>query len=187
VVPRYATASTTYRGYDGGLGRKGAARLVIFETDGAPNSRADATIVSSGADSYYPIRIKDPSDITNGQNEFPNWGTYADSEVFTVVQQIAALNTASPPGYSTSRKPALVYSIGYRSLFDPTNSSLPRQAAALTFLQSVQNYGNVSSDMKGANFPDSQLVYGSPSDRQTRIQTAFTNIMQAGVQVSLLE
>ena len=183
----YATPFSTYRGYDGGLGRKGASRLVIFETDGAPNSRADASIVGAGADSYYPIRIKDPTDITNGQNEFPNWGSYSDSEVFTVVQQITAMNTASPPGYSTPRKQALVYSIGYGSLFDPANSTLPRQSAALTFLQSVQYYGNVSKDMNGANFPDNQLVYGSLANRQTRIQTAFTNIMQAGVQVSLLE
>jgi len=127
-------------------------------------------------------------DITNGQNEFPNSGSYSDSEVFTVVQQIAAPTTAAPPGYSTPRKPALVYSLGYGSLFDPANSSLPRQSAALTFLQTVQHYGNIpGADMNGSKFPDNQLIYGSLTDRQTRIQTAFTKIMQAGVQVSLLE
>ena len=86
-----------------------------------------------------------------------------------------------------------MYSIGYGSLFDPANSTLPRQSLALTFLQSVQYYGNVSKDMNGTNFPDNQLIYGSLANRQTRIQAAFTKIMQGGagglpgVQVSLLE
>src|SRR5207253_3935070 len=94
----YAAPSATYRGYDGGLGRKGASRLVIFETDGAPNTRAIASIAGSGTDSYYPIRIKDPTNIANGANEFPTGGGYQDSDVYPVVQQICALNTASPPG-----------------------------------------------------------------------------------------
>ncbi|MBI1832152.1 MAG: hypothetical protein HYR84_11960 [Planctomycetes bacterium] len=186
----YATPTSTYRGYNGGLGRKGASRLVIFETDGAPNTRANRTLVSSGADSYYPVRTKDPTSVSNAQNEFPSGGGYTDTEVYNVVKQMVALNTASPPGYSTSRKPALVYSLGYGTMFDPNNTSNPTaQADALDFLQTAQYYGNVNTagGTSGANFPDWQRIYGDTTTRQTRLRTAFTSIMQAGVQVSLIE
>ncbi len=186
----FATPSSTYRGYVGGLGRKGATKLVIFETDGAPNTYAYKAIVSSGADSYYPIRIKDPNNIGNSLNEFPSWGTYADADVFTVVKQIAALNTAATPGYSTSRNPAQVYSLGYGTLFDPNNTSNPSaQSDAFDFLQTVPYYGNVNTvgGTSGTNFPDWQRIYGDNATRQTRLQSAFTKIMQAGVQVSLIE
>src|SRR5262249_19733328 len=48
----YAQPEPTWRGSAGGLGRKGANRMVIFETDGAPNSRAYATTSGTGSDTY---------------------------------------------------------------------------------------------------------------------------------------
>ncbi len=182
----FAAPSSTYRGYAGGLGRKGASRLVIFETDGAPNTRAIATLAGSGSESYYPIRIKSPSNIGDAQNEFPAGGSYSDSEVYDVVKQICAMDNASPPGYSTTRKPAKVYSLGFGSLFEPTNTSTA-QTDALDFLQNVQYYGNVSSSTSGSSFPDWQRIYGDNATRQQRLRDAFTTIMQSGVQVSLIE
>src|SRR4029079_15796747 len=104
----YASPSTTYRGNDGGLGRRGANRLVIFETDGAPNTRAYATMSGSGKDAYYKLRVKYPDTLSSTSNEFPTNGTYSNTEVYNVVQQICAQETADPAGYSNSRKPALV-------------------------------------------------------------------------------
>ena len=41
----------------GGNGRKGAQKIVIFETDGAPNTTATATFNNLGSNnSYYAIR-----------------------------------------------------------------------------------------------------------------------------------
>lgn len=177
---------TKYRGFVGGLGRKGASRIVIFETDGAPNTRAYAALAGTGSSSYYPIRLKDPTSIANSSNEFPAGGTYSNTEVYNVVKQICAQTTASPPGYSTTRKTAYVYALGYGSLFDPSNSSTA-QTNALTFLQTVQYHGNVAKDTNATNFPDWQRIYGNTTQRQNRIRDAFTKIMQSGVQVSLLE
>jgi len=143
--------------------------------------------VNSGADSYYPIRIYDPTNIGSSKNEFPTGGTYSTPEVYPVVQQIVALDSATPPGYSTVRKPALVYGVGYGSMFDPANATNSGQPQALTFLQTVQYYGNVSTDTTGSNFPDWQRIYGDNATRQTRLQAAFTKIMQSGIQVSLIE
>jgi hypothetical protein len=182
----YATPEPTYRGNAGGLGRKGADRLIIFETDGAPNTRAVATMQGSGSDSYYPIRIATPANLASASNEFPTGGTYANSDVYDVVKQICALDTASPPGYTTTRKKALVYSIGYGTLFDPAYAS-SLQTTALGFLQTIQYYGNTSPDTNGSNFPSSQRTYGTPTQRVNAMQSAFTNIMQAGVQVSIIQ
>lgn len=183
----YATPTATYRGNAGGLGRKGASRIIIFETDGAPNSRAYVAIKASGSDSYYPIRIKDPTNLGSSSNvEFPSAGTYANSDVYTVVQQICALDSASTPGFSNTRHTAQVFPIGYGSLFDPANSS-GSQTTALGFLQTVAYNGNTAKDTTAANFPDMYRIYGTNQQRIDRMKTAFTNIMQTGTQVSLIE
>ena len=72
-------------------------------------------------------------------------------------------------------------------MFDPANAANSGQPQALTFLQTIQYYGNTSPDMVGTNFPDWQRIYGDNATRQTRMQAAFTKIMQSGVQVSLIE
>ena len=54
----FATSSpiTFPSGMAGGLGRKGAQKLIIFETDGLPNTTATATLVNAG---YLQI-LQDP-------------------------------------------------------------------------------------------------------------------------------
>ncbi|MCI0379402.1 MAG: hypothetical protein L0215_17465, partial [Gemmataceae bacterium] len=98
----YSQPQPQYRGHAGGLGRKGASRLVIFETDGAPNTRAVATLSGSGNDSYYPIRIKYPEKMTDtGNTEWPTGGTISKTEVYSVVEQLCKNESAG--GYSTLR------------------------------------------------------------------------------------
>jgi Flp pilus assembly protein TadG len=189
----YATPTTTYRGNAGGLGRKGSNVVIIFETDGAPNTDANSTIVSSGSDSYYPIRVKDPSDYSSVSNT--EWPVETDTSftvsdattrVGNIVQQICALNTAGTPGFSTSRQSALVYPIGYGSLFDPNNSST-QQTNALTFMQTVAYHGKTATNTTGSSFPDMYRIYGTNTQRIDRMQKAFSAIMQSGTQVSLIE
>ena len=184
----YSQPSATYRGFAGGMGRKGAQRLVIFETDGDPNWEATSTLVSATSDSYYPIRLQDPTNIASASNQFPTTsGSYANTQVFNVISQITAQTTASPPGFSTSRKPAQVYAIGYGSLYDPANSALPNQAAALTFLQTVQYYGGTSNNTSGSSFPSAHLIYGASNTRAAALQTCISNIVKNTVSISLLQ
>ena len=58
VLRTYVTSSpvTFPTGMAGGMGRKGAQKLVIFETDGQPNCTATASLVNAGNYSYYQIR-----------------------------------------------------------------------------------------------------------------------------------
>jgi hypothetical protein len=183
----YSEPQPLNRGTAGGLGRKGAQRVIIFETDGAPNIRAAASMGGSGKDSYYKIRLKKPADYTDGNNvEWPAGGAYAHQDVYDVVDQICKLDTANPPGYSTARRPALIYSIGYGSLFDPNNPSAG-QTDALDFLQTVAYKGNTAKSTSGGSFPDNRRIYGTNQQRIDRISNIFTEIMQSGVQVSLIE
>lgn len=182
----YAQPQPNYRGDAGGLGRKGASRIVVFETDGAPNTRANASLGGSGKDTYYQVRIKYPQKFKDsGNSEWPSSsGSYSESEVVNVVKQICKKETDSPPGYSTTRKPALIYPIGYGSLFDPANGS-GDQSDALDFLQTCAFYGNTAKNTSGASF--TRRIYGSNEQRIEGIRKAFTEIMQSGVQVSLIE
>jgi hypothetical protein len=184
----YAQPQPQYRGVVGGLGRKGAARIVIFETDGVPNWRGYAGLSGSGKNSYYPIRVKDHSNLSSTNNvEWPSGGYYNHTDVYNVVQQIARLETDSPPGYSTERKPVQVFCLGYGTLFDPANASDSDQSEALQFLQTIQYYGNTATTTNSSSFPANQLIYGTSAERVGRMQAAFTSILQGGVQVSLIE
>ncbi len=184
----YSQPQPQYRGFVGGLGRKGAGRIVIFETDGAPNTRAVTSLQGTGKDTYYPIRVKNPSNLSSSQNsEWPSGGSYSDNDVFAVVQQITKLETDTPHGYSTERKPAEVYSLGYGTLFDPANSNDTEQERALIFLQTIQFFGNTADTVLPTDFPDDQRIYGTNLQRVDRMQKAFTKILQGGVQVSLIE
>jgi hypothetical protein len=183
----YSQPQPLYRGIAGGLGRKGAQRLIIFETDGAPNTAANALMGGSGSDSYYKVRIRVPDNLSDGTNtEFPSSGTYYDADIYNVVDQICKLETASPPGFATNRKPVYIHSIGYGTLFDPANSSTS-QTEALTFLQTIAYKGNAASNTNPSSFPDNRRIYGTNQQRIDRMRQAFTEIMQSGIQVSLIE
>jgi hypothetical protein len=184
----YAKPQPQYKGDAGGMGRQGAQRIVVFETDGFPNTASLTSLAGSGADSYYPIRVTNPQNLPDSANvEWPSGGSYMDSDVFTVVKQICALTTDNPPGFSTTRKKALVHGIGFGDIFEPSNAGTASQNNALTFLQSVQYYGNTALDTVGANFPANKRVYGTSTQRVAAMQAAFTNILQSGVQVSLIK
>jgi hypothetical protein len=168
----------------GGMGRRGAQKIIIFETDGAPNTTATATLNNLGtANSYYRIRYNSASP---GSSEFPTGvSSYSDNSstvttpLFNLCTQIAALDTASPPGHSTPSKPALIHCIGFGPVFAPGASSA---AAATNTLNQMQIRGNVTDNM-----PAYKITYGNESTIVANLQTAFTQIMQSGVQISLIQ
>jgi hypothetical protein len=183
----YSQPQPEYRGAAGGLGRKGANRLIIFESDGAPNTRAFANLGGSGKDSYYKIRVQQPENMDSSKNvEWPSSGSYNDSELYAVASRICALDTANPPGYSTKRKPAEIHCIAYGSLFEPANSG-STQNKALGVFQTIHAIADPSKSSDASAFPTNYKIYGTNEERILRMQQAFTEIMQSGVQVSLVE
>jgi hypothetical protein len=168
----------------GGNGRKGAQKLIIFETDGAPNTTASASLANSGAyNSYYAIRYNSTSP---GASEFPtNINGYSDNsstvttQIFNLCNQICALDSASPPGYSTASKKALIHCIGFGPEFSPSGANRTTNIATLNQMQTI---GSVTDGM-----PSYKIIYGTESSVITSLQQAFTQILQSGVQVSLIQ
>ncbi len=179
----------------GGLGRKGATRLVIFETDGMANEDSQPQggtngITSSGAyNSYYNIR---PADTVNGAG-------YSQSNLLGVVETICnhddttysytvpsgAPTPAAVPGYATVNKPVIVHCIAFGAIFETSNSA---QTSAVPLLQDISTIG-------GTTFPSSatdpvngfKWCIGTLAQRQSKLQQAFLNILDSSVPVSLIQ
>ncbi|MFO0961092.1 MAG: pilus assembly protein TadG-related protein [Isosphaeraceae bacterium] len=165
------------QGEAGGLGRRGAQRLVILETDGMANTMASANFTNSGAyNSYYNIRYP---------GEFPaSSGSSVTSQLYAVASQICALDTASPPGYSTARKPVLIHCIGEGPVFDPAGGS-PDMASALSLLQNLQYIGSTQGSAS-TPLASYKIIIGTSDERMAAIRQAISTIMQDGIQVSLI-
>ncbi|AGA31527.1 Tad domain-containing protein [Singulisphaera acidiphila] len=161
----------------GGLGRKGAQRLIILETDGMANNAATAAFTNAGANnSYYKVRLP---------GEYPTNSGTVTTQIYSVVNQICALETASSPGYSTARKPVLIHCMGLGPIFDPSTNSSQR-AAALDLMQNIQYIGGTQATATTPLAPY-KIITGTAQQRSDKIRQAFSAIMQDGVQVSLIE
>ena len=168
----------------GGMGRKGAQKIIIFETDGAPNTTASATLSNLGtANSYYRVRYNSSSpgssEFPTGISSFSDNSSSVTSPLFSLCTQIAALDTASPPGHSTPSKRLQIHCIGFGPVFATGAASA---TAATATLNQMQINGNVTDGM-----PSYKIVYGTESSVIADLQQAFTQIMQSGVQVSLIQ
>jgi len=168
----------------GGNGRRGAQKVIIFETDGMPTHTATASLTNNGAhQSYYRIRFKSGG---AGGSEYPssvtqyteNNGTVT-SQIYSLCTQLAASENASPPGYSTPSKKLLIHCIGFGPVFAPDSD---KRAAAVSTLKQMQTLGNVTDNM-----PEYKIIYGTETEMISRMQQAFTQILQDGVQVALVE
>jgi hypothetical protein len=182
TLVNYNTAQPA--GDAGGNGRHGAQKIIIFETDGAPNTTASATLNNAGAyNSYYSIRY---NSANPGASEFPSGiSGYGDNDSTVTTQinnlctQLCALDTASPPGYSTPSKKTLIHCIGFGPDFAAGSGSAAANTATLNQMQLI---GNVTDGM-----PSYKIIYGSQSTVVSGLQQAFTQILQSGVQVSLIQ
>jgi hypothetical protein len=179
-------------------GRRGAAKVVIFETDGVPNMMSSGTLKQSGSGG--------PGNWYYSGTGVPSW--YGNSvslhvppkdNARAVVRQIVALETANPPGYSTARLPARVHAIGFGELFESYTPSAMKPAA-LQFLCAVQIDGKTSPTPPGTWDTDSldynawyvnlepyKIITGSATDRIDKIRQAMQRIMQGGVEVALVQ
>lgn len=168
----------------GGLGREGAQKVIIFETDGAPNTTASASFVNSGAyNSYYKVRYNygspSSSDFPTGINGYNDNDPTVTSQIDSICTQLANLTTASSPGYSTPSKPLLIHCIGFGPYFDPGSSTYSANVATLNGMEVI---GNVNDGM-----PSYKIIDGTQAQVVSDLQQAFTIILQSGVQVALIQ
>jgi len=170
-------------GTAGGLGRNGAAKLVVFESDGMVNTGADATLQGGGSTTgYYQVRIADANNYSASGTEWPNsvWGvpfSTGATQSQTIAQQIVN-------DYSTPTKPVKIQCIAFGSLFDPSNSS-SYKTNALQNLAQLEVIGGVQAP-GATTLASNKIIVGPFNTRIQDLQSAFNGIMQDGVQVTLI-
>jgi len=164
-------------GMAGGMGRKGAQKVVIFETDGLANCSATANLVTSGTYSYYKIRY----DMNKpNSSEYPSIST-ANINDPTVLSQVYSLIQQLVTSYGTTRNPFRLYAIGFGPVFQGSNA-----AAAKTTLQTMQYYAGTQSSASTA-LPSNQIITGTDTQMSTNMIDTFTKILENGVQIALVK
>lgn len=163
-------------------GRRGAAKVVIFETDGVPNTYRSFNFQQLGYDSYYT-----PTSDVYG---YGDGDQTVMTEAYNVVQQIvkpmAPTNASGvDSGLSLPNAPARVYTIAFGDLFDPANSSSFRETA-LQFLANVAAYGG-TGPVGATTIPDDQIITGTYPQRINRLRNCLQRIFKSGVSVTLVE
>jgi len=179
-------------GTAGGLGRNGAAKLMIFESDGCVNFAANANFqTSTNATGYYKVRIADANNLNAANTEYPtgvtNTGSTATfSALQPVVKSIAQqmCNDVANGGFSTTRNPVKIHCLAFGSLFESGNSSTGK-TNALQILADMEVIGKVQSS-GATTLASSKIIVGDFNTRINNMQTAFSSIMQDGVQVTLI-
>jgi Flp pilus assembly protein TadG len=176
----------------GGFGRKGATRLIIYETDGMANQNSNPTsgFSNNGAyDSYYCIR---PGDTVNSTG-------YSTNGLLQIVEAICNKDDGTPytsppsgyptppnyPGYATANKPVIVQCVAFGAIFENSNST---QTSSVSLLQQISTIG-------GTVFPNSasdstngfKWCIGTLSQRQALLQQAILTFLDRSVPVSLIQ
>jgi hypothetical protein len=172
----FKVAYNQFSGASGYFGRRGAAKVVIFETDGVPNHHCGGTFQNNGA--YLSLYTGSIGSTTSDGNNSPN----ATDPAVAVVTRICALDTAGQPGYSTTRQPARVHSIGFGDLFE---TSQVQEANARAFLLRVQKAGFTSAPTD-TQIESYKIITGDYTTRINNLKQALERIMQSGIQVSLI-
>src|SRR5262245_7954493 len=156
-------------------GRCGAAKVVIFETDGVPNTECTSSFVNGGEyNSMY-------TGLTVGSNIGNNNATVV-TNALAAVDRLVALDTANPPGYSSGKIPARVHTIGFGHLLQSGSTA---EANARAFLLNVQKRGN-TSPTNATVIESYKIITGDYNTRIDNLRQALERIMQSGVQLSLI-
>ncbi len=161
-------------------GRRGATKIVIFETDGVPNSFSNVTYQTQGYNSYYTIQ---PDWLNYGDNGTPA-STDPALEIIDRIVSPASNTLGGSSGFSLPNSPARVYAIGFGDLFSTPTAS--QHANARAFLLNVQKRGG-TSEASASALPAEHIITGSFPTRISNLRTTLERILQGGVQVTLIE
>jgi len=183
-------------------GRRGAAKIVIFETDGVPNATPNWSLTNSGYNTHY--RNSGGTPLWGGETRNVNGANVSLDSSFTfnanaanaalgIVKQICDLESSSSQGgHSTANTPARVYPIAFGDLFSGYNgtyASVPTSQAqdAIKFLTRASQLGNTGTWSTSYILPTTSVITGNYADRIDNMRTTLERIMQSGVQVTLIQ
>jgi len=132
--------------------------------------------------SYYDV----------GGNKASASGNDPIQDAVNVATKMCALTTdmTNGPGFATTTKPVIIHCIAFGALFMPDANGGAGGNQAMSLLQHLSAIG-------GTGFPASVTDTGSPyyyklcigtlAERQAKLQTAFTKIMDDGVAIIMIK
>lgn len=170
-----------------GSGRRGAQKIVIFETDGVPNSYRVPTFNPRGFNSYYTLA----GSVTGAGNGDATGIGHAHNIIKQMVKQMATTSTTSgtgdDSGLSLPNAPTRVYPIAFGDLFDPVLAPGANfRDDAHLFLAKCAEFGGTGP--AGATELSSNFVItGTYDQRITNLRNCLERIFQSGVSVVLIE
>jgi len=172
--------------------RRGASKMVIFETDGVPNtyrglSSGTKTMnpTKKGYETFYAASTWSSGNVGNGD-------ATSMSEAVKIVNQMAKQMTTTntnglDSGLSLSNAPCKVYAVGFGDIFDPVAApGATFRPTALQFLANIASAGGTGNASATAP-PDYQVITGSYDQRITRLRDCMQRIFGAGLSVTLIE
>lgn len=169
-----------------GGGRRGAQKIVIFETDGVPNNYRVPTFNARGYNSYYTLA----GTVTSGANGDTTNITYTQNVIKQIVKPMSTVGTTSTgpdSGHSLPNAPARVYPIAFGDLFDTDLSpGATFRTTALQFMAQCAEYGGTGT-AGATTLPNDQIITGPYQQRITRLRDTLERIFQGGVSVVLVE
>ncbi len=162
-------------------GRRGASKIVIFETDGVPNTYRTMTFNQAGYNSYYTIGGSS-GNIGNGNATVM---TEAKNIVTQMVRPMAT-TTSGNSGLGLPNTPCRVYPIAFGDLFD-TNLA-PTATFRGTALQFMVDCAAIGGTGPAAGpLPPDQIITGQYQDRINNMKACMERIFSSGVSVTLIE
>jgi hypothetical protein len=193
-------------------GRNGASKIVILETDGVANQRIQGSFnpigtggrfqwtgIANGGSAPSPSNghpdALNPAislawllcqDVT-GSKPWPTFPAYTNGTGLATAGAPTKWGgiTNNGPGYSSMRNQARIHTLAFGELFEPTTTS-NLKIRALQFLRNVQIAGGTSPP--GASSIESyKIITGTSAERIDKLREALERIMQAGIQVALIE
>ena len=188
-VRRHADTDTTLRtfvssspitfptGIAGGLGRKGSQKVIIFETDGLPNTTATASLVTAGSYKYYKIRY----DMNPPMGANTHRSARMDDQRFDGAEpdHIRSSSNWRAPTDPEESVQAVRHRFG--PVFQGTDSAWAQQT-----LQTMQYYAGTQTSAS-TPLASNQIITGTDAQMSANMVAAFTNILQSGVQVALIK
>lgn len=159
-------------------GRVGAAKMIIFETDGRP------TAISNG--NFSPGNPNTHSSSFNSINHAGGASSVAaGNRALGRLQTLCNLPTSNQPGFSSSKNPVRAHAIAFGYLFEPGNTS-QASLEAMNFLVEVQRIGKTLPP-SATSIEDFKIITGTASERIEKLRNAFERILQSGVQITLIQ
>jgi Flp pilus assembly protein TadG len=177
---QFSSSTTLQAANIGGWGRKGAQKLLVFETDGMANVSSSQATVNNGAyNSYYNL----PPLATVSST-----GANADTDAINVATVLTSLTTSNSPipGFSTTTDKVTIQCIVFGAIFEP-DASGSDQSDAVSLMQSISTLG-------GTVFPSSSTdptngykwCIGTLAQRQAKLQQAMTTVLDDEVSIILV-